>query len=202
MKKILIASGNHNKITEIKYALKDIPEIELLSLKYFGIKVEVTEDGDTLEKNSFKKAEEIFNIFKIPSLSDDSGLFVDAINGEPGIFSARYAGENASYEDNCNKLLLNLENIPSEKRDAYFETVICFYINKNEYYFFKGICKGKIISEFRGENGFGYDPLFIPDGHIKTFAEMPENEKNLISHRVNALKEFRNFLMANKNEYN
>ncbi len=194
MIKIILASNNPHKITEINYALKDIPNVKIFSLKDFGIKAEVIENGETLEVNAFKKAKEIYDILKIPTLSDDTGLFADALDGEPGVYSARYAGDNASYYDNCIKLLSNLENIPHEKRTAGFKTVICFYLNKSKHYFFNGICKGIIANDFKGENGFGYDPVFIPEGYTKSFAEMSEEEKNNISHRALALNNFRDFV--------
>lgn len=197
MKKILIASGNQHKITEIKSVLKDIQNIEILSLKDFCVVIKVIEDGKTLNDNALKKAKEIHNVFGIPTIADDTGLFVDALNGDPGVYSARYAGESSSYSDNCIKLLKNLENISIEKRTARFESVLCFHINHKSIFFFKGICEGKIINEPRGKNGFGYDPLFIPDGFDLTFAEMIDEQKNKISHRGIALEELTKFLNNN-----
>lgn len=193
MNKILLASNNAHKITEIKSILKNNSRIKLLSLNDFGISADVIEDGDSLEDNAIKKAKEIYEILNIPSLSDDTGLFVDALKGEPGIYSARYAGENASYPDNCNKLLSNLKDIPEDKRTAEFKSVICFYVNEKECYLFYGVCKGKIIFEERGDNGFGYDPIFIPEGLNKTFAELKDDVKNQISHRAISLKKFKEF---------
>lgn len=197
MFKILVASGNSHKISEIKFVLKEINKLKILSYKDLGVSVEVTEDGDTLEKNAFKKAKEVFNVFKIPVISDDTGLFTDALNGEPGVYSARYSGADAAYSENCSKLLFNLKVVPFEKRTAYFETVICYYLSENNFHFFKGICKGKIDFDMKGGNGFGYDPLFIPDGFKKSFAEMPEEEKNKISHRSLALKKFADYIRSN-----
>lgn len=194
MIKILLASNNSHKITEINYALKDIPNVKILSLKNFGIKTEVIENGETLEVNAFKKAKEIYDVLKIPALSDDTGLFADALSGEPGVYSARYAGDTASYYDNCIKLLSNLKNIPDENRTAGFKTVMCFYVNSCKHYFFNGICKGKISNVLKGKNGFGYDPVFIPEGYNISFAEMSEEEKNKISHRALALNNFREFV--------
>ncbi len=202
MKKILIASNNSHKITEIKTLLKDINDISILSLVDIGINTEVIEDGNTLEENALIKAKAIYEISKIPCVSDDTGLFVDALNGEPGVYSARYAGANASYHDNCVKLLSNMISLPSDKRTAGFESVICFYLNEKEYYFFKGICKGRIISIESGTNGFGYDPLFVPEGYEITFAEMTDAEKNKISHRAKSLKEFITFLNSHKDILN
>lgn len=142
------------------------------------------------------KARKINSVLNISTIADDTGLFVEALNGEPGIYSARYAGENASYEDNCVKLLSDLKDVPENKRTAKFESVICFYVCEKEYYFFKGICKGKIIELGRGSNGFGYDPLFVPEDLTKTFAELSDEEKNKISHRARALQKFKTFSAA------
>lgn len=193
MNKILLATANRNKILEINSILKDIPDLRILSIHDFGIKPLISEDKNTLDENSYKKALDIYNIFRIPAVSDDTGLFVDALNGEPGVHSARYAGKSASYSDNCNKLLLNLREIPPESRTARFETVICFYPDNK---LFRGICKGKIINEPRGKNGFGYDPIFIPEGYEKTFAELSDSEKNKISHRSKALQELKKYLIS------
>lgn len=191
--KVLLATNNPHKVNEIKSVLENIPQIGFYSLSDFGISLEVVEDGKTLEENALIKAKAVYEILNIPTLSDDTGLFVDFLNGEPGVYSARYAGENATYEDNCIKLLANLNNVHDNKRAAQFESVICFYVNAAEYYFFKGICSGKIIKEKRGRNGFGYDPVFVPDGMNKTFAELPDDQKNDISHRGIALKKFKSF---------
>lgn len=196
IEKILIATNNSYKILEIKDVLKDF-NTKLYTLKDFGIAVDIMEDGNTLEENALKKAKGTFGILNIPAISDDTGLFVKALNEEPGIFSARYAGESATYEENRNKLLDNLKNIPEKNRTARFESVICFYANGEEYYFFKGICDGKIISEARGTNGFGYDPIFVPEGTTKTFAELSDKEKNVISHRALALEKFKEFVNSN-----
>jgi XTP/dITP diphosphohydrolase len=192
--KILIATNNRHKVTEIKNVLNN-NKFELLVLSDLNIEIEIEEDKDTLEGNALKKAEEVFNIAKIPTIADDTGLFVEALNGEPGVYSSRYAGENATYDDNCRKLLKTMKDIPEVKRNAYFKTVVCFYESENKYRFFDGICKGKITTEKFGEKGFGYDPLFIPDGFNKTYAEMTEDEKNSISHRGIAFKRAGEFLL-------
>jgi XTP/dITP diphosphohydrolase len=191
--KILIATNNKHKVTEIKNILNN-DKFELLVLSDLNIVTEIVEDKDTLEGNALKKAEEIFNIAKMPTIADDTGLFVEALNGEPGVYSSRYAGENANYDDNCRKLLKSMENIPEGKRNAYFKTVVCFYESENKYYFFDGICNGIITQEKSGDKGFGYDPLFIPDGFNKTYAEMNEDEKDSISHRGNAFVKAGKFL--------
>ncbi len=194
MKKILLATNNKYKIQEISDILKD-SGYEILSLNDVNIKIEIEEDKETLEENAIKKAEEVFKTAKIPTLADDTGLFVDALKGEPGVFSSRYAGENATYDENCKKLLKVLKDVPEEKRDAHFKTIVCYYVSENKYFLFEGICKGKMIKEKRGEKGFGYDPLFIPDGYDKTYSEMNDNEKNSISHRAKSLEAFKNFLL-------
>lgn len=194
MDKLLIATNNKHKIKEISEILKPVPGLNLYSPDTFGISIDVIEDGATLEENAYKKADKNYGILNMPVLSDDTGLFVDALNGEPGVYSARYAGKNSSYSDNCRKLLSELNHITLlEKRTARFESVICLYINEKEFYFFKGICKGLILNESRGKNGFGYDPLFVPEGYDQTFAELSDTIKNKISHRAIALKKFRDF---------
>lgn len=190
---ILIATNNKHKVNEIKEILKN-GNIILHTLSDLNINIEVEEDKDTLEGNAFKKAEEMHKASGLPTIADDTGLFVEALNGEPGVYSSRYAGENATYDDNCNKLLLNMKNFPERKRNAFFKTVVCFYESENKYNLFEGICNGKITTDKSGEKGFGYDPLFIPDGFDKTYAEMSEEEKNSISHRGIAFRKTGEFI--------
>ena len=192
MESLLIASNNPHKVSEIKSILNP-DKIKIFSLAELGILEEVAEDGNTLNENAFIKAASINKISKIPTISDDTGLFVEALNGRPGVFSARYAGEKASYRENRVKLLNELKDFDAYYRAAYFESVICFYLNEKEFYFFNGICSGKIIFEEKGEGGFGYDSVFMPSGFKKTFAEMSDEEKNNISHRANALRSFKKF---------
>jgi len=194
--KILIATNNRHKVNEIKDILKN-GIFELYTLSDLNITIEVEEDKDTLEGNSLKKAKEMFRIANIPAIADDTGLFVDSLNGEPGVYSSRYAGEEATYDDNCVKLLRSMKGIPERKRSAYFKTVVCIYESENKYHFFEGICKGKITTKKYGGKGFGYDPLFIPDGFEKTFAEMPEDKKNSLSHRGKAFAKAGEFLLKN-----
>jgi len=193
MNKVLVSSNNKDKISEIRKVFEN-EDFIILSLEDIGLNIDIVEDQETLEGNALKKAGEIFSISKIPTISDDTGLYVEALNGEPGIYSSRYAGENVTYDDNCQKLINNMKRIPETKREAYFKTVICFYIEKDKYYLYEGICNGKIINTKRGAEGFGYDPLFIPNGFKKTFAEMNEDEKNKISHRGRALEKLRSFI--------
>jgi len=192
--KLLIASNNLYKIKEISEILASL-NIKILSLKDFPDFPEVEETGSTLEDNSLLKAKAISEKFNVPTLADDTGLFVDALNGEPGVYSARYAGENAAYKDNCNKLLLNLKDVDGKDRTATFKSVLCLYISHDEQYYFKGNVEGRIIKQARGTNGFGYDPLFIPKGFAKTYAEMDDTQKNELSHRALALKKFKKFLV-------
>jgi XTP/dITP diphosphohydrolase len=196
MKQILLATNNKHKVTEIKDIIGK-SDYELITLSDLNLEIEVIEDKDTLEGNAIKKAEEVFLHSTIPVLADDTGLFVDAINGEPGVFSSRYAGVNATYDDNCKKLLEVMKDVPEEKRTAYFKTIVCYYKSENSPMIFEGICRGRISKVYRGDKGFGYDPLFIPEGFDKTFAEMSEKEKNFISHRSKAFMNLRDFLFTN-----
>lgn len=193
MKEILVASNNEDKLSEIRKVFEK-EDLKILSMKDIGLEIDVSEDQDTLEGNALKKAKEIFTASRIPTISDDTGLFVKALNNKPGVYSSRYAGDNVSYDENCQKLLKNMKGVSDHKREACFKTVICFYISQDEYFFFEGICIGKIIDQKRGEEGFGYDPLFVPDGYIKTFAEMNKDEKNKISHRGRALMKLKDFI--------
>ena len=195
MKDLLIASGNKHKVEEIEkiFAGKGI---NLRNLTEFSNVPDVIEDGITLEENSGKKAKEYFEFTEIPCIADDTGLFVMSLNGDPGVYSARYSGENASYESNCRLLLKNLEGI--SERSAEFRSVICYYNGISDAKFFEGILKGKIIESPRGTNGFGYDPIFLPDDYDKTFAEMTDEEKNKISHRSKALEKFKEWWDKNK----
>ena len=184
--KILLATHNKNKIIEIKAALKDTGH-EILSLDDLPDLPEVIEDGVTLEHNSLKKAREIYEYSGLTTLADDTGLEVDALNGEPGVFSARWAGEGCSYKDNCVKMLKEMEGVPKGKRNASFRCVITLY-GKGIFETASGELKGRIIEEEIGSGGFGYDPVFVPDGYDITLAEMSLDEKNLISHRGLAVK--------------
>ncbi|MDD5362566.1 MAG: RdgB/HAM1 family non-canonical purine NTP pyrophosphatase [Ignavibacteria bacterium] len=191
--KLLIATNNKDKVREIR-KLFESSNIEILTLKDLNIEIEVEEDKDTLEGNALKKAEEIWKIARIPCSADDTGLFVDALNGSPGVYSSRYAGENVTYADNRHKLLHNLKKVADGNRKARFKTCVCFYYDENKYLFFEGVCEGKIIGEERGEKGFGYDAVFLPDGFNKTFAELEIDVKNRISHRAKAFEKFKEYL--------
>ena len=189
MKKIIFASGNKGKTREVKDLFRD-SEYEIISLLDFPDVPEIVEDADTFEGNAKKKAEIIYGKFNTAVIADDSGLSVDQLNGAPGVYSARYAGENCTYEDN-NKKLLNALSDFQEPHNAKF---ICHavYLDEKHYLNTSGELHGKIIKELKGDRGFGYDPVFQPEGYNKTLAEMGLDEKNKISHRAiafNRLKE-------------
>jgi len=194
IRQIILSSGNKHKISEIRNILKNMP-FEVVSKDDLGYEdFDVEEDGETLEANAFKKAEELHKLVKGIVIADDTGLFVDALNGAPGVYSARYAGEHVSYKENNNLLLKNLASVPIEKRTAYFKTVIAVIFEDGKKLTAEGSVKGKIAFEEKGENGFGYDPLFIVENTGKTFAEMTEEEKNKLSHRARALMSLKEML--------
>ncbi len=186
---LVFATHNKDKLLEAKSKIGDnFNIISLSDLKYFD---EIEETSNTLLGNAKIKAETIYNKFNRNVFSDDTGLEVEALDGKPGVYSSRYSGENATYQDNVNKLLKDLEN--KKNRKAKFRTVIYLILN-GKTYTFEGEVKGEIITEAHGVGGFGYDPIFLPDGYNKTFAELPLSEKNKISHRGKALDKLSNFL--------
>jgi len=200
MKKIILSSGNPHKVKEIKEILTGM-DVQIITKDEFGYKdFEVIEDGKTLEENSYKKAKELWDLTKGIVIADDTGLFVDYLNGEPGVFSARFAGINASYKDNNLLLLRKLENVAKEKRTAYFETVIVVIDDNGNNYKTSGLCEGEIGFEPVGDNGFGYDPIFIVKGINKTFAQMTDEEKNKFSHRGKAIRNLKVLLEKVLNE--
>lgn len=181
--KLVFATQNQNKFEEVR---KLIPErIDLVSLTDIGCFDEIPETGATLEENARIKADYIFRNFKLPCFADDTGLLVDSLNGQPGVYSARYAGEHKNAEDNMNKLLLKLKN--KTNRDAWFKTIIVLNV-QGENYLFEGVVEGEIIKEQRGTAGFGYDPIFKPKGYENTFAELSIETKNKIGHRGKAIR--------------
>lgn len=191
MRKLVISTGNQNKVKEIAYMLKDM-KIEVVSKKDIGLgDLEVIEDGNTLEDNSILKAKALAEAvdYKYIVMADDSGLFVDKLNGEPGVYSSRYAGEEGNDEKNNKKLLEALKD--TEERKAKFKTVIVLITENKETLVVHGQCKGTIGLEAKGTNGFGYDPLFTPEGFTKTFGELGEDVKNQISHRAKALEKLK-----------
>ncbi len=191
--KILIATRNIGKINEIGDLLQNI-SIELLSLNSLSELPDVVEDGETFEENALKKARVVALSTGIAALADDSGLCVDALNGRPGVLSARYAGEGASDGEKCARILEEMKDIPDALRAARFICVLALVTPDGGEQLFKGVCEGKIIREMRGAAGFGYDPIFYHPGSGRTFAEMGSEEKNRVSHRGRALREFRNYL--------
>lgn len=193
-RKLVVSTGNQHKVEEIKNILEGL-SIEVVSKKDVGLgDLEVIEDGETLEENSLKKAKALAERLDYMVLADDSGLFVDILNGEPGVYSSRYAGEEGNDKKNNNKLLEELEDIPLKERNAKFKTVIVLITEDKESTIVYGECKGKVGFELKGKNGFGYDPLFTPDGYDKTFGELGEEIKNKISHRAKALENLKEAL--------
>ena len=191
MKEIIIASSNEGKVFEIKDIFAGLG-LKIFSLKDFDDVPEIIEDGDSFEANARIKAHIVFEKYKSPAIGDDSGLAVDQLGGRPGIYSARYSGENATYADNNIKLLKELSDFP-EPHYAKFICTAAYYDGSND------ICKtgkikGQIIKEFRGTYGFGYDPVFVPEGYNRTLAELTAEEKNNISHRAKAFGEMREVL--------
>lgn len=189
--KIIFATNNANKAEEIRNVLP--ASFEILTLQEAGIDIDIPEPHDTLEENALEKAKTIYQLANTACFSEDTGLEVFALNGEPGVRSARYAGEDKSFQKNVDKLLQNLQN--EEDRRAEFRTVICLVMEGNIDYF-EGTCEGKIIRTQKGTAGFGYDPVFIPDGATKTFAEMTMEEKNQFSHRRKAVDKLVRYLQA------
>ena len=190
MNEIVLASRNPNKIHELRELLS-LPDLRVLSTADFPELEEVDEDALTLEGNALKKAHYVAMVTGLPSLADDTGLEVTALDGAPGVFSARYAGEQASYDDNVEKLLSQMEDI--EQRNAQFRTVVAF-VDADKQWIFEGVCTGQISRYRKGVKGFGYDPIFVPDGFEQSFAEMGSKQKNSISHRGLAMKEAVAFL--------
>lgn len=192
---ILLATNNQHKKNEIQKILNgfNLNDIELITPESLGISIEVEETSDNLEGNAKLKAEAFAKISGLPVIADDTGLEIDYLDGRPGVYSARFAGEDGNDARNRLKVLKLLQNIPDNKRTAKFRTVICLFIN-SQIKFIEGVCKGIIIDEERGSNGFGYDSIFIPEGFKKTFAEMSGEEKNQISHRSIAINKLAEFL--------
>lgn len=188
---IVLATRNKNKVKEFREMLKGY-DIDLRSLDDFGPIPEVVEDGATFDDNAYKKALHTAKILGIPAIADDSGLAVDALNGRPGVYSARYAGPDATDEENCNKLLKEMAGMKNRK--ASFHCVISIAIPSGPALTYEGACSGIILEEKRGTSGFGYDPLFYFEQFDKTFAELSMAEKNSVSHRGKALAEFRDEL--------
>jgi XTP/dITP diphosphohydrolase len=189
MQSIIFATNNKNKVEEIRSVLKD--SFQIISLSEAGINIEIPEPFETLEENAREKSKTIYTLTGKDCFSEDTGLEVTILNNEPGVKSARYAGNNNDFKKNIEKLLHNLKG--KDNRKAQFRTVISLMLQGREYQF-EGTCKGIITDKETGSNGFGYDSVFIPDGSTKTFAEMTMEEKNHFSHRKKATSKFVQFL--------
>ncbi len=187
--KIVFATNNQHKLKEIRKAIGN--KHEIVSLKDIGFEEDIPETHDTLNDNASEKAFHIYNKFKLNCFADDTGLEIDVLDGEPGVYSARYAGENPSFEDNMNKVLDKMQG--KTNRSAKFKTIISLIIDGEETQF-EGICPGTIMTEKYGNTGFGYDPIFMPNGFQETFSELSLDKKNKISHRGLATKKLINFL--------
>ncbi len=188
-RELVFSTNNLHKLLEVQHLLGDT--FKLLSLKEIGVTEEIPEDYDTLEQNALQKAWYIYNKTNRNCFADDTGLEVDALDGKPGVYSARYAGESKSPKNNIIKLLRELKG--KSNRKARFRTVVALIIDGNEF-LFEGIVNGQIIEEERGIDGFGYDPVFLPEGNSLTFAEMDLDQKNQISHRARAISKLVDFL--------
>jgi len=189
MTTLIFATNNQHKVDEIRTVIGS--SFNIITLKEAGIDIDIPEPHDTLEANASEKSKVIHGMTKQNCFSEDTGLEVEALNGEPGVLSARYAGEDKNFQANIDKLLLNLKD--KENRKAHFKTIISLILDNKEY-LFEGICEGEIIIEQKGISGFGYDPVFIPEGSTQTFAEMTMQEKNAFSHRRKATDKLLAFL--------
>lgn len=198
MVEAIIASSNRDKIKEIE-GIINLSQIKFLTFKDFDNWPLIEETGQTIKENAVLKAKTIAEKFQLPALADDSGLEVDALDGAPGIYSSRYAGKDATYDDNNQKLLSELSGVPEDKRGARFKCCAA-YFNNGGVLICEGVLEGVIGFETRGTCGFGYDPLFIPLGYDKTVAELSKDEKNRISHRGKAFRKMRQLLQKELEE--
>lgn len=184
---LLFATGNIDKLKQVELMIEN-----LKSPKDFDLEdIDVVEDGKSLKENAYKKAKTYFDLTKVPTISDDTGLFVEALDNRPGIYAHRYAGENASYKDNRDKLLSELKD--KDNRDAYFKTIVCYIDENGKDYYFEGVLLGTITKEEIGQYEFGYDQIFLPKGSDRTLGQMTEKEINQISHRSKAIENFVKF---------
>lgn len=190
MNTLIFATNNQHKVDEVRAVLGNL--FNIVTLKEAGIDIDIPEPYDTLEENAAQKSKTIFTLTGQNCFSEDTGLEAGALNGEPGVKSARYAGEGRNFNDNIEKLLYKLKD--AHDRSARFRTVISLILD-GKTYFFEGICTGQIITNRIGIHGFGYDPVFVPDGSNKTFAEMDMEEKNIFSHRKKAMEKLIRFLI-------
>ncbi|HLP49579.1 MAG TPA: RdgB/HAM1 family non-canonical purine NTP pyrophosphatase [Chitinophagales bacterium] len=187
--KLIFATGNQHKLHEVRSIAS--PKLEIAGLKDIGFTGELPETHETIEENSLEKAEHLSRLYNTACFAEDTGLIIDALNGEPGVYSARYAGPNATFDDNVTKVLTKMEG--QSNRKARFKTVITYY-SEGKYVQFEGVTEGEILTERRGGEGFGYDPIFKPDGSTKAYAEMSLEEKNSFSHRKKSFDLFANHL--------
>lgn len=194
--RLVLATKNSHKVAEIKVILSNF-NWEIIPMYELKNNIEIIEDGETFEENSRKKAEIVCGQTGFISMGEDTGLEVDALNGQPGVYSARFAGEQVTYEQNVQKILKLLIDVKKPNRTARFRCVCALAFPKSfkqNTETFEGVCEGQIIEEPRGKEGFGYDPVFVPDGYEQTFAELPAQIKNNISHRARALEKVRKYL--------
>lgn len=189
--KFVIATGNAGKVKDFNLLLNNLGH-EAVSLKDLGINIDIEETGETFKENAYIKAKTIYDIVKLPTIADDSGLCVDALNGAPGVYSARYGGEGLSDYERCIKLLETMKN--EEKRSAKFVCAMCLIMDENNVIEVSGECEGTLLGEIAGTNGFGYDPLFYVDKFGKTFGEISKEQKNEISHRRKAIDALMGYL--------
>ncbi len=189
---LVFATNNQHKIEEIQSLLGN--DFVVKGLKDIGCDVDIPETANTFEGNALQKAQFVYEHYKVPCFSDDTGLEIEALNGEPGVYSARYAGEEKNSEKNMQKVLEKLQGVTN--RQAQFRTVIAYVDGKNNY-FFEGIVRGTILDHKRGDKGFGYDPIFVPEGRTETFAELDMAVKNSMSHRGRAMEKFIAFFNQN-----
>jgi XTP/dITP diphosphohydrolase len=189
--KLIFATNNPHKLAEIKKAFESLSEFEIMSLADLGCQDDIPETADTLEGNALQKAQYVFERYALSCFADDTGLEIEALDGRPGVYSARYAGEGCSFDDNIDKVLMELEGVSNRK--AEFRTVICLLYNGKEHYF-EGRVRGTLLTERKGKKGFGYDPIFQPEGYSETFATMELEEKNQISHRGKAIRHLAQWL--------
>jgi len=197
MNRLLIATRNPDKVEEIRGILAGL-DLLLVPLADFPDIPPTEEDAGTLEGNALKKATAAFHAAGIPAVADDTGLEVFYLNDAPGVYSSRYAGEDATYADNRKKLLTALRGVPPRRRAARFRTAVAFVRADGTHRLFQGVCSGVITEEETGEGGFGYDPIFLPDGYTETFGQMALVQKNTLSHRARAFMNFANFLRQEK----
>lgn len=199
MKTLVFATQNKHKIEEIKHVLnmkvyqKQTRQWNIIGLAEIGCFEDIPETSDTLEGNALQKAKYVFDNYSQDCFADDTGFEIDSLGGKPGVYSARYAGAQRNFDDNIHKVLEELKE--HKNREARFRTVIALLLD-SKHYFFEGLVEGRVIHEKRGTGGFGYDPVFVPDGYDKTFAELGLDEKNQISHRALAVKKLIDFLKS------